>query len=75
MSSIPDNAFVLGTQEGTAIPLSAARAKYHKSIAIAADSIADIAMPEDVNLVTIYGTSDFLITNLNNELPTIAGIS
>lgn len=73
MSSIPDNAFILGTQEGTVIPLSVARAKYHRSINIGVDSSSDIVMPEEVNLVTVYGTSDFLITNLNSDLPTVAG--
>lgn len=71
--NIPDNAFILGTQEGIAIPLSAARAKYYKSIGITADANVDIAMPEDVNLVTFYGTTDFLITNLDAELPAVAG--
>lgn len=71
--SIPDNAFVLGTMEGEPIPLSAARAKYSKAVVIANGSTTDIIMPEDVNLVTFYGTADFEIIHLNTNLPTIAG--
>lgn len=71
--NIPDNAFILGTQEGTAIPLSAARAKYSKSIGITADANVDIAMPEEVNLVTFYGTADFAISYYDTDLPVLAG--
>ena len=71
--NIPENAFILGTQEGIAIPLSAARAKYSKSIGIAAGADADIVMPEEVNLVTFYGTTDFSISYLDTGLPEVAG--
>lgn len=71
--NIPDNAFILGTQEGIAIPLSAARAKYSKSIGITADANVDVVMPEDVNLVTFYGTTDFAISYYDTDLPVLAG--
>ena len=71
--NIPDNAFILGTQEGIAIPLSAARAKYSKSIGITADANVDVVMPEDVNLVTFYGTTDFAINYYDTGLPVVAG--
>lgn len=71
--NIPDNAFILGTQEGIAIPLSAARAKYSKSIGITADANVDVVMPEDVNLVTFYGTADFAISYYDTDLPVLAG--
>lgn len=71
--NIPDNAFILGTQEGIAIPLSAARAKYSKSIGITAGTNVDVVMPEDVNLVTFYGTADFAISYYDTNLPVLAG--
>ena len=71
--NIPDNAFVLGTQEGEAIPLSAARAKYSKSISLSAGVPVSLAMPEDLNLVTIYADTSFTIRYLDTQLPNAAG--
>ena len=71
-TNIPDNSFVLGTQDGVAIPLSAARAKYSRIVSLSADSV-DIVMPEEVNLVTLYATSGFKLTHINSQLPEIAG--
>jgi len=71
-TNIPDNSFILGTQDGVAIPLSAARAKYSRTVALTSASI-DIVMPEEVNLVTIYATSGFKLTHKDSQLPVIPG--
>lgn len=72
-TNVPENAYVLGTQEGEPIPLAAARAKYSKSIGITASSTTDIVMPEEVNLVTFYSDAAFTITYLDTDLPAVAG--
>lgn len=73
MTSVPENSFILGTMEGQAIPLSAARAKYSKQVTITNGSTVDIDMPEELNLVTFFGSADFEIVYLDSTLPTVAG--
>ena len=73
MSSIPDNACILGTQEGTSIRLSAARAKYSKAIHLSGGSSEDIIMPEEINLVTFYASTSFTIVYINEDVPAVAG--
>lgn len=72
-TSVPENSYILGTQEGEAIPLAAARAKYSKAISLGTGVVEAIAMPEDLNLVTVYADVNFTITYIDNELPVVAG--
>lgn len=54
MSSVPVNVYPLATADGLAIPLDVALPKGSVQLDIAASATANIVLPEDTNVCTIY---------------------
>ena len=66
---VPDNAYLLGTQFGAAIPLDMARPKAALILGLNTGATISITLPEDINLTTVYCDKAFLLVASEAALP------
>ena len=66
---VPDNAYLLGTQFGAAIPLDMARPKAALILGLNAGATISITLPEDINLATVYCDKFFLLVASEEAIP------
>ena len=66
--SVPNDAYILGTNAGVAIPLSVARPLNSYLASLTASTPLTIEMPDDLNLVTLVSNHPFILA-IGEEIP------
>ena len=70
--SVPNDAYILGTNAGEPIPLAVARPLNSYLAALTADTPLTIEMPDDLNLVTLVSNEPFILA-IGEEIPVALG--